>query len=86
MDDDDIEELEEEVSYTETSNFRSRTKQSITKSALPKNNLKSINQSLNNNPKFKSQMLKKKNNIDMENSINSELDNKEDSKKIIMIA
>ena len=81
MDEDDIEELEEEVSYTETSNFRSRIKQSITKSALPKNNLKSINQSLNNNPKFKSQMLKKNNNIDMEDSINSELSNKEESKK-----
>ena len=80
MDDDDIEELEEEVSYTETSNFKSRIKQSITKSALPKNNLNNINQSLNNNAKFKSQMLNKKN-VNIDEITESQLDNKEEPKK-----
>ena len=80
MDEDDIEELEEEVSYTETSNFKSRIKQSITKSALPKNNLKSINQSLNNNnAKFKSQMLNKKN-VNIDDITESQLENNEESK------
>ena len=79
--DDDIEELEEEVSYTETSNFKSRIKQSITKSALPKNNLNSINQSLNDNTKFKSQMLNKKS-LNVGDSTNSQLDKKEEPKNI----
>ena len=55
VDDDDVEELEEEVSYTETSNFRSRIKQSITKSNVLNSNLNSINNDFKDG-KFKSQI------------------------------
>ena len=55
VDDDEIEELEEEVSYTETSNFRSRIQQSITKTNIGNSNLNSVNNEI-----FKSQLANKK--------------------------
>ena len=77
---DDIEELEEEVSYTETSNVRSRIKQSvITKSVVPQKNKNSINESLNNKQVFKSQMPKK-NSLNPISSINSNQSEIEESK------
>ena len=74
VDDDEIEELEEEVSFHESQNAKTKIKQNITKANIPNSNNNNIN--INNSKEIKNGILKNKADNNNKNNNNNNNNNK----------